>query len=42
MRVPDLSCPQVHADLYDNVYVVVKGTKIFTLLPPQVMMMVWV
>ena len=24
-----------HADLYDNLYVVLKGTKEFTLLPPQ-------
>ncbi|KAL1519998.1 hypothetical protein AB1Y20_023479 [Prymnesium parvum] len=31
----DAARTSVHADLFDNLYVVVRGTKRFTLLPPQ-------
>ena len=31
----DAARTTVHADLYDNLYAVVRGTKVFTLLPPQ-------
>ena len=31
----DAARTTVHADLFDNIYVVVRGTKHFTLLPPQ-------
>lgn len=31
----DAARTTVHADLFDNVYVVIRGTKRFTLLPPQ-------
>ena len=33
----DAAVTSTHADLFENLYVVVKGEKHFTLLPPQVL-----
>lgn len=32
----DAAVTSAHADPYENVYAVVKGSKVFTILPPQV------